>query len=425
MQSPPVTGVRLRRTPKNWFDDCRPHPVPWHPDGRALQRRPDFTLDPLFHAGGYYVQEPSSMIIYQAAESVIRSDSRVLDMCASPGGKSTLLLALNPAVVVANEAIAARVGVLTENMAKFGGINSVVTRADPEAFDRAYFDFVLVDAPCSGEGLWRKTPEAQAQWSQKAVALCAGRQARILNAAYRALKPGGRLVYSTCTFAPEENEMNVEAFCRRFPDMSPVAFDFPKSWGVETVGMGYALLPHRCAGEGFFMAVWDKDDGPESRFSSRLPREGRPRFATPGRWYDYGGVWRVASEEAARTASLMPGVKAVGIAAGKDARKGFVPVHEAAYLPGDGFELDRLSALRYLKGEVPLPKPEHPQQLLRLTYQGLGLGWAKAAGPDRWNSSLPPGLRIRKPIDEENPTNQTNKTNTSFSLETIEILRNE
>lgn len=399
MKEPPSTGVRLRQTPAGWFDAYLPQQVPWHPDGRILGRRPDFTLDPLFHAGGYYVQEPSSMIVYRAAAGVLGSDSRVLDMCASPGGKSTLLSALGPAVVVANEPIASRVAALQENMAKFGGINWVVTRADPEAFGQAYFDFVLVDAPCSGEGLWRKMPEAEREWSMHRVATCASRQARILSAAYRALKPGGRLVYTTCTFAFEENETNAAGFSKNHPDMVPVEFDFPESWGVEELAEGYALLPHRCVGEGFYLAAWDKDDGPCPRISGRLPQEGRPRMETPGRWYDYGGTWRVAEPEAARTASVMPGVRAVGVAAGKDGRKGFVPAHEAAYLPGDGLELDRLAALRYLKGEVPLPPPEHPGQILRLTYQGLGLGWAKAAGPDRWNSSLPPVLRIRKSID--------------------------
>ncbi|MCS7086880.1 MAG: RsmB/NOP family class I SAM-dependent RNA methyltransferase, partial [Bacteroidia bacterium] len=189
---PASVGVRLRRAPEGWFDEFCPRPVPWHPDGLTLARRPNFTLDPLFHAGGYYVQEPSSMIVYQAAAGVVGRESRVLDLCAAPGGKTTLLLALEPAVVVANEPIASRLPALTTNLAKFAAVNAVVSRADPEAFDKPCFDFVLVDAPCSGEGLWRKTPEARRQWSSRMVAACAARQARILDAAYRALKPGGR-----------------------------------------------------------------------------------------------------------------------------------------------------------------------------------------------------------------------------------------
>ncbi|MCS7086939.1 MAG: hypothetical protein NZ534_12775, partial [Bacteroidia bacterium] len=210
-----------------------------------------------------------------------------------------------------------------------------------------------------------------------------------------------RIVYTTCTYAPEENEINAERFARRFDDLKPVEFDFPAEWGVESVGMGYALLPHRCVGEGFFMAAWDKADAHAPVLRARAVKEARPRMQTPGKWFDFGGRLRVATDEAARIASLIPGVRAVGLAAGQEHRREFVPAHDLAYLPGPGLELERNDALRFLKGDVPLPPPEHPGQILRLTFMGMGLGWVKAVGRQRWNSLLPPALRIRGPIDEE------------------------
>ena len=229
--------------------------VPWAPEeGFYLTGRPSFTLDPLFHAGAYYVQEASSMYAgFLFEQALVRMDRRtglrVLDLCAAPGGKTTQLLSHldETSLLVANEVVPARATVLAENVARWGCSNVAVTNSDPSAFTslRAYFDVVVVDAPCSGEGMFRKDERAVAEWSPDNVRLCAARQRRILGDVWPALAPGGFLLYSTCTFNRSEDEDNVAWICSEL--------------GAACLEMRH-FYPGEDRGEGFFAALIQKED---------------------------------------------------------------------------------------------------------------------------------------------------------------------
>ena len=209
----PVVSVRYN--PYKTTSKPALEPVPWSRYGFYLTERPSFTLDPSLHGGAYYVQEASSMFLEAVFGAIADSEAplRILDLCAAPGGKTTLLssLAGPESLIVANEPVRARAAVLSDNVRRWGIGNVVVTSADPARFAPFghYFDLILVDAPCSGEGMFRKDRESRRQWSESGAELCAARQRRILGEAWDALRPGGALIYSTCTFNPAENEQNV------------------------------------------------------------------------------------------------------------------------------------------------------------------------------------------------------------------------
>ncbi len=207
-----VTSVRLNPRKAAAPSFIQTGAVPWCGAGRYLSERPVFTLDPLFHAGAYYVQEASSMFVQHAVESLVDLNGpalRVLDLCAAPGGKSTLLAGLlrDEDLLVSNEVIQARAAILAENMSRWGQMNTWVSQNDPKDFAAlgAYFDIMLIDAPCTGSGLWRKDEAAMDEWSPEHVKLCSERQKRIVADALPALKPGGLLLYATCSYSPEEN----------------------------------------------------------------------------------------------------------------------------------------------------------------------------------------------------------------------------
>ena len=228
--------------------------------GRFLTSRPEFALDPLFHAGAYYVQEASSMYLERimplmAEMRQARPDGafKVLDLCAAPGGKTTHLLSMLREIpgsfLVSNEVIRTRAAVLCENVSKWGAANVVVTNNDPADFAAlpGYFDVMVVDAPCSGEGMFRKDPEAVAQWSEDNVRLCAARQHRILSDVLPALRPGGLLVYSTCTFNHYEDEDNVAWLVSEY--------------GFEVLEQKHFYPGDEMAGEGFFFSLLRKGGG--------------------------------------------------------------------------------------------------------------------------------------------------------------------
>lgn len=208
---------------------------------------------------------------------------RILDLCAAPGGKTTLLSTLAGAsgLVVANEVIRQRAGTLVDNVRKWGIGNTLVTNNDPSHFAslRHYFDLVLVDAPCSGEGMFRKTPGARTEWSEANVKLCAARGRRILGDVWEALRPGGILVYSTCTFNVQENEETVEWLASEY-DCEPVDVTADPAWGIvqgEAAGMAtFRFFPHRVQSEGFFAAVLRKGDG---RVRVQVPKPRKAIFA--------------------------------------------------------------------------------------------------------------------------------------------------
>ncbi|MCB0534159.1 MAG: RNA methyltransferase [Lewinellaceae bacterium] len=400
-------------------------PVPWHPNGRYLHERPVFTLDPLLHAGAYYVQEASSMFLREALRQALPSGAplKVLDLCAAPGGKSTLLLdALPDSLVVSNEVIRSRVSPLRENLERWGDPRTAVTSAEAEEFAQLadWFDVVVTDAPCSGEGLFRKDPDAAREWSPEQVGLCAARQKRILSNAVEALKPGGLLVYSTCTYNAQENDDNVAWLCREY-SLDLVRLSLSPECGIAESAQGYQFFPHRLLGEGFFISLLRKKAGsvrnhgasPQFRSLQALPKKLVPELAP---WFhpDASLVFfqTPAGEILAFPEALEPDFRVLdkflknkwfGLYAGTFKGRDFIPGHALALssncaptLPG--IEFNREQALRFLKKEIfdlPAGAPAKGWALAR--YRGLNLGWLKVV-PGRWNNYLPAERRIRMEI---------------------------
>src|ERR1700761_7817396 len=247
--------------------------VPWCTEGYYLDTRPSFTFDPLFHAGCYYVQEASSMFIDHILHYIINKESdpiKVLDLCAAPGGKSTLInsaLKSND-LLVANEIIKTRVPVLTDNLTRWGTDNSIVTNNDPKDFGKlkGFFDIILVDAPCSGSGMFRKDPDAMNEWSEGNVNLCHQRQERILADVYPALGTDGHLIYSTCSYSVAENEDMLDWLCTEF-ELESIRIPIDKEWGIvetqstQKQAWGYRFYPDKVKGEGLFAACLRKKEG--------------------------------------------------------------------------------------------------------------------------------------------------------------------
>lgn len=238
-------------------------PIPWTKYGLYLSERPSFTFDPLFHAGCYYVQEASSMFLEQALRQTtdITRSLKVLDLSAAPGGKSTHLQSLisEDSLLVSNEVIRSRAGILKDNIIKWGCRNVMVSNNDPKDFSKlaGYFDVMVVDAPCSGSGLFRRDPEAIGEWSLQNVQLCSQRQQRILADAWPALKEGGVLIYSTCSYSKEEDEDIVKWMLKELP-VNTCPLEIDPAWGIAESGGGYRFWPDKVKGEGFFIACFRK-----------------------------------------------------------------------------------------------------------------------------------------------------------------------
>lgn len=236
--------------------------VEWCDKAFYLPERPLFTADPLLHAGAYYVQEASSMFLSQAVLQHMQNAEMVLDLCAAPGGKSTLLRQFLPTdcLLVSNEIVRSRAYVLAENLSKWGHENVFVSNNASEDFVAlgAYFDAIVVDAPCSGEGMFRKDKTAIEEWSVANVEMCVKRQREILENIWQCLKPGGTMVYSTCTYNRAENEENMEWMCEEMnAEILPLENVNDK---IVRSDIGYRFYPHRTKGEGFYMAVLRKNE---------------------------------------------------------------------------------------------------------------------------------------------------------------------
>lgn len=270
--------------------------VPWNRYGVYLENRPQFTYDSDFHAGAYYVQEAGSQFIGHILDGMDIEGYKVLDMCAAPGGKTTLyasLVGLN-GLVVANEVDKRRANILADNVRKWGLGNVAVCSNPPKHISdfRCWFDIVAVDAPCSGEGMFRKSQEAREEWSEANVKMCAVRQGEILRESWRSLKLGGLLIYSTCTFNRLENEGVLEDFISWAEDevveCEDIAID--DNWGVVKGQVGafqtFRFYPHKSRSEGFFVAVARKTFDTSGRY--RTPKSRKVIF---------GGADRVALKE--------------------------------------------------------------------------------------------------------------------------------
>ncbi|MDR2692308.1 MAG: RsmB/NOP family class I SAM-dependent RNA methyltransferase [Dysgonamonadaceae bacterium] len=389
-------------------------PVPWASDAYYLRSRPVFTLDPHFHAGCYYVQEASSMFLEHFIKNYVREPVKALDLCAAPGGKSTHLSAILPegSLLVANEAIRPRANILSENLTKWGNPQTVVTGSYPADIGKlqSFFDLIVCDLPCSGEGMFRKDPAAIAEWSVRNVKLCAGRQRQIIGDIFPALKPGGILIYSTCTYNREENEDNIDRICTELE--------------MELLEKPHRFMPHQTKGEGFFIAALRKNFSrslsfPRKRESHDNPSflHGIPAFAgMTGRcekWLSAPDHYTFFSENNLFFAFpaehykeylfLKKSLKIVsaGITLGEVKGKDLIPNHALAMstaLSETAFprwDSDRETALKYLRKETLQNVPaEIPLGFVIVTYQNRPLGFIKNIG-NRANNLYPQAWRIR------------------------------
>lgn len=423
LQAEPSCSIRLNDKIDVLTFDCDTDEVPWHIDGYYLSERPQFTLDPLFHAGCYYVQEASSMFIEQALEQYVQPESVVLDLCAAPGGKSTLISQYlgEQGLLLANEVVRQRVFILSENIQKWGNGNTIVTHNAPSEFGekcRNLFDCILVDAPCSGEGMFRKDMQAREEWSLKQVQLCAERQRSILMDVWDALKPGGVLIYSTCTFNQQENEQNVQWLCECLgADILPL--DYDPLWGIQEGlgGMGYHFYPHLTRGEGFYVCCLRKHEEDFAPFRVKAPKKPAPAPLHPEyiqemqKWLQHPERWairltdRFATAYPAKYKELIDYLYtfltciSCGFGLGEERGKGIAPQHSLSMLKDlkrEAFHavpLNHEQALSYLRTEA-LSLENVPLGMLLLTYEGVPLGFAKNVG-NRQNNLYPNEWRIR------------------------------
>lgn len=343
--------------------------VPWCAAGEYLSERPNFTMDPRFHQGLYYVQDPSSMAIGAVIESLgLTEPVRYLDACAAPGGKTTAAIDALPAgsYVLANEAEPARAKVLCENLMKWG-CSTVEVSVGPaqklrKMLPRESFDIVAADVPCSGEGMMRKDPKAVEQWTPALVENCARLQFEIVESLWPLLKPGGYMIYSTCTFAEAEDEGNVR---RMIEELGAQQLPLPEFPGV----VGGHFYPHMVRGEGLYMAL--------------LRKPGEANVGTAyGRASSFGQP--VAEDYEMKGRDKIP-THALAMRADFD----------AAEWPQ--VDVDRPTALRFLHRDALTLPDAAPRGLTLLTFEGRPLGWVNNLGR-RANNLLPKSLRILSQI---------------------------
>lgn len=397
--------------------------VPWCTAGKYLLKRPSFTLDPVFHGGAYYVQEASSMFFEYAVKEIYKeaAPKRVLDLCAAPGGKSTLLAAALPeSFIVSNEVIKTRVNILVENISKWGSDNVVVTNNDPEDFKRVpgFFDLMVVDAPCSGSGLFRKDTDAINEWSEANVEVCSLRQQRILTDAISCLRENGYLLYSTCSYSRQEDEDVCDWMVNEL-NLQPVKISVDPSWGiVETYSKrhqaaGYRFYPDKLKGEGFFIACFKQINAVDSfyRYQNRLPVGAKQIQSVVAPFIKDAGQYVINDqkevviaspkkwEEEIAAISKALKVGKSGVAIGNIKGKDIIPHHQLALShlisPAVRFiDLDKENALKYLRRQdLNIDTTYKGWAVCR--YGDINLGWIKVL-PNRVNNYYPTNWRILK-----------------------------
>lgn len=395
--------------------------IDWCEDGFYLSERPLFTADPFFHAGVYYVQEASSMFLHRIGKEYLQDSKIILDLCAAPGGKSTLLSQVinKNSLLVSNEIISSRANILSENMIKWGNPNVLVTSNKPKDFSRFkhYFDAIVIDAPCSGEGMFRKDKEAINEWSEQNVFMCAQRQKDILTDVWDSLKPNGVLIYSTCTYNREENENNVEWICENL-DAEVLKVSGSISDGIIEDDFGYRFYPHKVRGEGFFISVLRKKcDDVVSDLNKRKKanKKGIVTYKSimPLNLKNLGFYEIIQDSNKVFAYShlllndyllLKENLKVIysGIELGEIKGKDFIPSISIALSKElniqsiNRIDVDYDTAINYLRKEaVYLPDAEKGYNLI--VYKGQPLGWVKNIG-NRWNNLYPSEWRIRMRI---------------------------
>lgn len=429
----PNISVRLNPAkPTASFRDAES--IPWNKYGKYLSSRPDFVFDPLIHAGAYYVQEPSSMLFGQAID--FSKDLLVLDLCASPGGKSTLLLSeLSPgSLLFSNEMLRKRAGILVENLVKWGNSNVVVTSNAPSDFNNftGLFDVVVIDAPCSGEGMFRKDPETIREWKENKPFQCSVIQKNILDEAVGLVKNNGLLIYMTCTYSEEENEHIVNWFLnknKQNAELTEMVID--PDWGImenhTENGKVYRCYPHHIRGEGMFIALFRMKNNKQAFFNRKylelLKSPGKYERELLNSFFSFKEDYQpfkfndsfIAVQEKflfhIATALKKLNVLKAGTKLGNIPynKSGLIPNHESALSPFISksvprIELSYTQALAYLK-KLPFDIDfQTDKQWFLATYEGISLGWIKKH-ETTYTNFYPREWAIRKNLPE-NITNE-------------------
>lgn len=428
MEGAPSVAIRLNPAkPTELREALKGEPVEWCARSARLAERPAFTLMPELHAGAFYVQDPSSMVVAEVVARLCREINRpvaALDACAAPGGKTTAMLDALPqgSMVVANEFDPHRAGVLVENLTKWGTPNVMVTTGDTSRYSslRSAFDIILIDAPCSGEGMMRKDETARSQWSPGLVKQCAALQSEIIDNLWSALRPGGYLIYSTCTFNLAEDEEQVARIIDTY-GAENVDLQLSREWGIghSLVDGIHALrfMPHLTQGEGLFLSVLRKPEAGEYTAPARPAKKKKQQRApkapeqlgaflnepetfawvspADGVWCAVPAAWQQLYERVSKECRVLKSGTELCTVKGKD----LIPAHALALstaLSRDAFltvELSEQDSLTYLRRE-PLLIPDAPRGYLLATYKGLPLGFLKNLG-NRTNNLYPAPWRIR------------------------------
>lgn len=429
LEDTPPTSIRLNPLKTSGYNVSVPladGQVPWCEQGVYLQERPNFTFDPLLHSGAYYVQEAGSMFLDLVMRQYIHQPVTMLDLCAAPGGKSTVARAALPAgsVLFSNEPMHVRANVLAENIQKFGHPDCIVTNNYPRDYRKVgiSFDVVLADVPCSGEGMFRKDEGAIGEWSLQNVDKCQTLQLDIIRDIWPCLKPGGLLIYSTCTFNSREDEENVNAIIAELEaEILPVAIN--DDWNITGSLVDdrpmYRFIPGKTRSEGLFMAVLRKpvEADEANKKQQKAPKKndtvkgiehwlqgdfafvenkGQVR-AIPTAWY---GLYSLA----VKALKVIHAGVTIGTQKGRD----IIPDQSLALniaLCQDAFprvEIDESTALSYLRKEAIMLPSDTPRGFVLLTYQYFPLGFVKNIG-NRANNLYPQEWRIKSShIPEEN-----------------------
>lgn len=427
---PPVS-VRLNPLKTQGKPDELPEEgecVPWSQWGFYLEKRPSFTFDPLFHAGHYYVQEASSMFIEHVVRELIDKPVNCLDLCAAPGGKSVSMLSALPegSFLTANDIIRQRANILSENIIKYGNPNTMVTNNEPKDFAvlQEFYDLILIDAPCSGEGMFRKDEVAISEWSPENVSMCATRQKSILSDIWPSLKPGGLLIYSTCTYNILENEVNA-LWAANELDADFVDIDTESVWHISSSFdekvIAYRFFSHKTKGEGLFVTVLRKRESHMNNLSQNTQKRNKKYKSSKAQFIADSSIYHkfllnpnnfdfindgnkiisISKEHSSTFISLKDKLKVIsmGIELGEIKGKDFVPSQALAMsneLNRRAFtcrELKYDQAISYLRREA-INISDTPKGFVLVTYKNRPLGFVKNIG-NRANNLYPNEWRIR------------------------------
>ena len=435
LERPLVSAIRFHPTEDRGKGKLRS--VPWSSTGYYVDQATTFGADPLWYAGLYYVQEPAAMFVEQFLSQLALQPTTALDLCAAPGGKSTILRSLIPdtSLLVANEPEPKRAKILAENLLRWGLDETIITSTYPDHLARSgiTFELILVDAPCSGEGMFRKEPQAVTEWSEANVAQCVRRQREILDAAWQMLQPGGTLIYSTCTFNLEENEEQLLYLQKQY-NAQLLQVETEPQWGIQHSTGVYRFAPHHTESEGLSLFAVRKalrsdsthhqlltteSTSTPTRSKGKASKSGNPQgLSLPGEVCIHALEMLQQPEQSAtqiphpyllsplgetyrrRLSEARIRLLSCGIPLGQAKGRDFIP-HTAlalaklhhAELHYPTLSLSPSEALTYLRGEA-LTIPNAPKGILLLTFEGTPLGFAKSL-PNRINNLYPKELRLR------------------------------